>query len=67
MDDFIIVAVLDPDFAERAARHDLEVALDRHAQRVEPELVKQVGDVQIAGHSAVLAIDPDSKASIETH
>ena len=42
--DLVIVAVLDLHFAERRARHDLEIALDRNAQRVEAELADQLGD-----------------------
>ena len=38
MHDLKIVAVLDAHSAQRRARHDLEVALDRDAQRIEPEL-----------------------------
>src|SRR3954453_13320864 len=34
-DDLVIVAVLDSDLGERRARHDLEVALHRHARQLE--------------------------------
>jgi hypothetical protein len=67
MDDLIVVSVLDPNLTEGRARHDLEIALDRHAQRVEAELVQHLGNADLTRDSAVLAIDPDSKASIETH
>src|SRR4051812_48354254 len=67
MDDFIIIAVFDLHRCERGARDNLEVPLDRYAQGVQAELVQEIGDAQIAGHPAVFAVDPDSKASIETH
>src|SRR3954468_24838231 len=43
-DDLIIGAVLDLDGGERRARHDLEVALDGDATRLETQLQRQLGD-----------------------
>src|SRR4249919_2413869 len=42
VDDFIGVAVLDHDLAEGRARHDLQVAFDRHPQRIEAHLGNQL-------------------------
>ena len=67
MDDLIVVTVLYPHLPERRARHDLKVALDGHSQRVEAELIQHLGNGDFTWHAAMLAIDPDSKASIETH
>src|SRR5262245_12992117 len=43
-DDFIFVAIFHLHSAERRARHDLEIALDRHLGGLEPQLQRQVGD-----------------------
>jgi hypothetical protein len=67
MHDLIIVAVLDADLAQRPSRNDLQIALDRYPQRVEPELVQHLGYADSAHHPAVLAVDSDTQATIETH
>ena len=67
MDDLIVVAILDADFTERAARNDFEIALDRDPQRVEPEFDQHLGDSDSALHSAMLAVHANSKTAIESH
>jgi replication fork clamp-binding protein CrfC len=67
MDDLEVVAILDADLAKRRARHDFEIALDSNAQRIEAELVQHLGNSDFARYPAVFAVDPNSKASIETH
>ncbi len=67
MHDLIIVAVLDLNLPERAARDDFQVAFHRHPQGVEPKVVDQLGNAGSAGHAAVLAIDPDRERTIESH
>jgi len=67
MHDFKIVAVLDADLAERPPRDDLKVALDGDPTRVEAELAEHLHEARSALHAAVLAVDPDPKAAIETH
>jgi hypothetical protein len=67
MDDLVIVAVLDADFAKRAARDDLEIALNRDAKRVKAKLVQHIRDAESSGHSAVFAVHPDRESPIESH
>jgi hypothetical protein len=62
-----IVTVLNPSLAERRARHDLQIALDRDPHGIEAEAAYHLGNGGVAGYSAVLAIDPNSNAPIETH
>ena len=38
----IVIAVLDTDLAQRRARHDLQVALDRDAQRIESQVRRRI-------------------------
>ena len=40
--DLEIVAILNLHVAERGARHDFEIALDRHAHRVEAQLADEL-------------------------
>jgi hypothetical protein len=67
MDDLESVPVRNGDFAQGRARDDLEIALDRNFPGVEPELADHFGDADSRPHAALLAVDPDSKASIENH
>ena len=67
MHDLVIVAILDTNLTKAGPWHDLQIALDRDAQRVDAELVQHLGDTDTARHSPMLAVDPDSEASIETH
>jgi hypothetical protein len=67
MHDLIIVAVLDADLAQARARDDVEVAFDRHPQRVESKLAKHLDERDSARHAAVLAVHFDREASIESH
>jgi hypothetical protein len=62
--DLVIVAVLDPDLAEGRARHDLEVALDRHASRLQAELEREIGDADALGHPPGLAVDRDRRSLV---
>src|SRR5688572_23973082 len=45
-DDLIFVAILHLDLAQRRARHDLQIALDRDLGRLESELERQLGDAE---------------------
>jgi hypothetical protein len=67
MDDFKIVAILDLHLGNRRARNDLDIALDRDAERIEAKLAKQVRDADSAGHPAVLAIHSDRKGVVAIH
>ncbi len=67
MDDLEVVAILDANLRERIARNDLEVALDRHAHRIEPEFVEQLDQIDPTGHALMLAVDANSEGSIEAH
>ena len=59
MHDLIGVAVRYRDIRQGRARHDLQVALDRHPRRVEPDLCDQAGNGRSRDHSPGLAIDLD--------
>jgi acetyl-CoA carboxylase biotin carboxyl carrier protein len=67
MDDLEIVAILNAHLAKRGPRHDLEIALDRDPQRVEPKLLHHFGDADAAVHAAVLAVHPNPKRFVEAH
>ena len=67
MHDLKIIPVLDTHIAQRPARNDLKVPLDRDAKRVEPKLVEHLRDADSADHSAMLAVDADTEAAVETH
>jgi len=67
MHDFIVVAVLYADLTKAGARDNLQIALDRDTERVNPKLVQHLDDAHSARHPAMLAVDADSEASIETH
>ena len=67
MHDLVSVAVLDAHLAERRARHDRQVPLDRDPRRIEPELAQHAGDADPARDSALLAIHPDFKALVDAH
>jgi len=67
MHDFIRIAVLDADIAQRRARHDLQVPLNGNALRIQSQLGQHRGDADPARDSALLAIHPDSKALIDAH
>src|SRR3954462_977923 len=43
-DDLKIVAILDRHLPEGRARHDLQIALDRHLSGLETELQRELGD-----------------------
>src|SRR6187549_3196057 len=66
-DDLELVAIFHPDLAERRARHDLEVALDRDLGRLEPQFERQFGERQSGAHAPMLAIDPDRKRAFLIH
>src|SRR5260221_13373141 len=67
MHDLIIVAVLDPDFAKARSRDDGEVSFDRHLGWIDADLVQHCRDANPTGHSPALAINPNSKASVDAH
>jgi hypothetical protein len=67
MDDLEIIAVLDANLSQGRSRDDLQVALDRDAKRVKAELVDQLGDGRFARHPAMLAVDPNREAAVDTH
>jgi hypothetical protein len=67
MHDFEIVAVLNADFRQGRARHNLEISLDCHPSWIEPQSVHHLGHADSARHAPMLAVDPDSEASIEAH
>jgi hypothetical protein len=67
MDDLESVPVRNRDVAQRRAWDDLEIALDRDLPGIEPKLADHFGDADSRAHAALLAVDPDSKASIENH
>ena len=54
MHDLEIVAILDRHIGKRRSRHDLQVALDRDAMGIEPELAEQIGNADAGDHPPVL-------------
>jgi hypothetical protein len=67
MDDLEIVAVLDPNLPESGTRHDLEIALDSDAQRIKSKFIEHFGNAHSTRQTAMLAIDANCEASVETH
>jgi hypothetical protein len=63
MHDFEIVAILDTNLGQQRPRHDLEIAFHRDPLGIEAEAAHHLGHACSVRHSAVLAIDPDSKAA----
>jgi hypothetical protein len=66
-DDLEIVAVLDLHLGEGGAGDDFEVALHRHASRLEAEIEGQLGDADALRHAAVFAVDGDRKGVVVNH
>ena len=67
MHNFKRVAILDSDRGQSRSRHDLQIALDRDARRIEPDLGNQSGDGRARGHAPLLAIDSDYESGGVSH
>ena len=67
MNDLEIVAILYGDVGKRRARHDLEIAFDRDAVRIEPKLTEQVRNARAGLHPPVFPVHSNRKALVEGH
>jgi hypothetical protein len=67
MDNFKGISVLDNYLAKGRARDDFEIALYGDALRIEPDLCDQLRQAGPCRHSAVVAVDHHTCATIQGH